>query len=75
MVQPAAANARRRTGRIFEMDRKRADRVRGYMADLSDTIDNWTLRVYGSLTVPSRELDALRDSVLSCRPESTGEDR
>lgn len=41
----------------------RADRVRGYMADLSDTIDNWTLRDYGPLVVPARGMTLSIDTV------------
>lgn len=41
----------------------RADRVRGYMADLSDTIDNWTIRDYGPLVVPARGMTLPVDTV------------
>lgn len=33
----------------------RSERRRGYMADLSDSIDNWTIRDFGPLTVPARD--------------------
>lgn len=41
----------------------RAERVRGYMADLSDTIDNWTLRDYGPLLVPAKGMTLPIDTV------------
>lgn len=41
----------------------RAERRRGYMADVSDTIDNWTIRDYGPLVVPSKGMTLPVDTV------------
>ena len=41
----------------------RAERLRGYMADLSDTIDNWTIRDYGPLIVPAKGMTLPIDTV------------
>ncbi|MBD5347604.1 MAG: signal peptidase I [Bacteroides sp.] len=41
----------------------RAERRRGYMADLSDTIDNWTIRDYGPIAVPARGVTLPIDTV------------
>lgn len=41
----------------------RAERRRGYMADLSDSIDNWTIRDYGPLVVPAKGMTLPIDTV------------
>lgn len=43
----------------------RAERRRGYMADLSDSIDNWTIRDYGPLVVPAKGMKLQIDTVMS----------
>ena len=51
-------------GRLYPDDAAlRAERRRGYMADLSDTIDNWTIRDYGPLVVPARGMTLPVDTV------------
>ena len=41
----------------------RSDRIRGYMADLSDTIDNWTIRDFGPLIVPKKGMTLQIDTI------------
>lgn len=40
----------------------RADRVRGYMVDLSDSIDCWTVRDFGPLLIPEKGMTVAIDS-------------
>lgn len=41
----------------------RAERLRGYMADLSDTIDNWTVRDFGPIIIPAAGMTLPIDTV------------